>query len=55
MQEHQLYFFLDIPRIFLEQKMMYHGYFYNINAFSTGKRNVLLFIQSTLEIEKSNI
>ena len=29
-----IYFFFDISRIFLKQKLIYHGYFKNINAFS---------------------
>ena len=29
------------PRIFLEQKVIYHGYFQKMNAFSAGKRHVL--------------
>ena len=36
-------FFLEIPRIFLEQKkkMIYYEYFQNMNEFSSGKRHVL--------------
>ena len=33
-------FFLDIPQIFLEQRMIDHGYFWNMNAFSVCKRHV---------------
>ena len=31
----------DISLIFLEQKMIYHGYFQNMNAFSASKLHVL--------------
>ena len=41
MQYHLCYIFFDIPRIFLEQKLIYYGYFKNINALSAGKRHVL--------------
>ena len=41
MQKHLRYNFLDMPRIFLEQKMINHGYFWNMNAFSADKRHVL--------------
>ena len=34
-------YFFDVPRIFLEQKLISHGYFQNMNALFTGKRHVL--------------